>query len=65
MDIEPGSIVESYDTLIEAEAAVIVRAADGWAAVRAEPDQGHLRVKYRVKRSVGGGSDVVQVPDLR
>jgi hypothetical protein len=65
MEIYPRSLVESYGTLIEAEAAVIVRAADGWAAVHAEPDDGYLRVKYRVKRPVGDAADAVQVPDQR
>lgn len=47
--LEPGSVVDRYDTGAEAEAGINVRLSIGWSVVYAEPVDGHLWVKYRVR----------------
>jgi hypothetical protein len=48
--MEPDRAVESYATLVELEAAVIVRAAAGWVPVQALQAEQYVDVVYRHSR---------------
>jgi hypothetical protein len=48
--MEPDRAVESYTSLVELEAAVILRAAAGWVPVQALKAEQYVDVVYRPSR---------------